>query len=78
MVGSCASEYPPLEIITSPSAFRYGDGVIALREPGRHKQITKLIVVHTAKEHEQRNGEPVRKILRGIERGLYHLSQKAS
>jgi hypothetical protein len=51
---------------------------MALRAPGKDKKITKLIAVHIAKEAEQRDAEPVRRILRGMERGLYHLSQKAS
>jgi hypothetical protein len=42
---------------------------MALRAPGRDKHSTKLIAVHTAKKKEQRDAEPVRKILRGRERG---------
>jgi hypothetical protein len=51
---------------------------MALRAPGKDKQITKLIAVHPARQTEQRDAEPVRRILRGIDRGLYHLNQKAS
>jgi hypothetical protein len=51
---------------------------MALRAPGRDKKTTMLIVVQAAKAAEQRDAEPVRRILRGIERGLCHLNQKAS
>ena len=46
--------------------------------PGRDKNTTKPTAVHTAKEKEQRDAEPVRRILRDSERGLCHLNQKAS
>jgi hypothetical protein len=51
---------------------------MALRAPGRDKKITKLIAVHPDNQAEQRDAEPVRSILRGRERGLSHLNQKAS